>query len=618
MKRKFLLTAFFVAAFFLSLPKTKASAADFDVEVSLTYSVDEEGGMHIKEERTIRNNAASFYIPASYEETFYISSFKTRSKPSKKDLKAIEKTIKLTNDRGSNIDPEITYENSTIVVKAEFGKSLNSGESISFNLEYDNFELAEKSGNVWNIYIPGLPENYNQVAKSDNGATTQNVYNVRLELSEKFDSPNFVVPAAQSESEDNGKSVYIFDSSKLVGQSAWIQIGKTQYYKFKISQNVEAVDSPASKVFKQWYDLLLPSESSSENQEVFFTSIDPKPMYVRKDGEGNVIARFAFDSNQSGKITVEGYISTSVTEEVSKSEVGEISDISLQKAYAQMQDEEYSLEDLLDAKTFWEVNSSAIQQKADKLKKGKTNVYDILLADYKFVADTVDYDNLKIGINNKRQGALKTLEGGSSVCMEYSDLLITLLRAQGIPARAGFGYGFDHRSREASKEAHQWVEVYMPNVGWVAVDPTWGDTGRKNYIGGDVDHALWYVAGRAVDEPSPVVRYSIVKSAQLSPPDFEIETVEGIKTGDAMGLGEVLETYKYTKKHVLVEKYEQLNIYGKAMFIGIPVILFILFLVLIITSVVKLIKRMRKKRDNGNLINETNQANGGQVPSGTI
>ena len=55
-----------------------------------------------------------------------------------------------------------------------------------------------------------------------------------------------------------------------------------------------------------------------------------------------------------------------------------------------------------------------------------------------------------------------------------------LLRYNGIPARVAVGFTTgEAESRRAStsvstNNAHAWVEVYFPTVGWVAFDPTPG------------------------------------------------------------------------------------------------------------------------------------------------
>ena len=89
---------------------------------------------------------------------------------------------------------------------------------------------------------------------------------------------------------------------------------------------------------------------------------------------------------------------------------------------------------------------------------------------------------------------------GRGDCSEYSDLMITLLRIQGIPARkmngdvitnnpvtqpiVGSTWTYTNTGDEASSSSnffgHAWVEYYVPNIGWIACDPTWH--GIYNYF----------------------------------------------------------------------------------------------------------------------------------------
>lgn len=63
-------------------------------------------------------------------------------------------------------------------------------------------------------------------------------------------------------------------------------------------------------------------------------------------------------------------------------------------------------------------------------------------------------------------------------CQQFSGAMALLLRLGGVPARvaAGFSPGvFDAERREyvvRDVDAHSWVEVYFPQIGWVTRDPT--------------------------------------------------------------------------------------------------------------------------------------------------
>lgn len=65
-------------------------------------------------------------------------------------------------------------------------------------------------------------------------------------------------------------------------------------------------------------------------------------------------------------------------------------------------------------------------------------------------------------------------------CQHYAGAMATMLRLLGVPARvaAGFTSGrYDPTSREwtvTDHNAHTWVEVFFPGVGWIPFDPTPG------------------------------------------------------------------------------------------------------------------------------------------------
>lgn len=76
--------------------------------------------------------------------------------------------------------------------------------------------------------------------------------------------------------------------------------------------------------------------------------------------------------------------------------------------------------------------------------------------------------------NYSRQGNIVTLTTKKGVCGDYSDLMIALCRANGIPARASSGYMFDSDFLPGwdGDESHAWVEAYLQNYGWTPFEPT--------------------------------------------------------------------------------------------------------------------------------------------------
>jgi transglutaminase-like putative cysteine protease len=70
------------------------------------------------------------------------------------------------------------------------------------------------------------------------------------------------------------------------------------------------------------------------------------------------------------------------------------------------------------------------------------------------------------------------------VCEHFVSAMVVMLRALNIPARLVAGYGsgdynpFTNYYEVRADDAHAWVEVYFPGVGWVPFDPTPGWTGN--------------------------------------------------------------------------------------------------------------------------------------------
>ena len=91
----------------------------------------------------------------------------------------------------------------------------------------------------------------------------------------------------------------------------------------------------------------------------------------------------------------------------------------------------------------------------------------------------------------QEKGALWAYNNQQGDCSEYSSLMVTLLRIQGIPARkvtgflvsnnpairptAGNSWNFYTSHLTTTMLGHAWVEYYVPEIGWIACDPTWNE-----------------------------------------------------------------------------------------------------------------------------------------------
>lgn len=71
------------------------------------------------------------------------------------------------------------------------------------------------------------------------------------------------------------------------------------------------------------------------------------------------------------------------------------------------------------------------------------------------------------------------------VCQDFANLFICLARLLNIPARYRVGYiytGTDYENKQQGDATHAWVELYLPNVGWMGFDPTNNCLQSNNHI----------------------------------------------------------------------------------------------------------------------------------------
>ena len=96
-----------------------------------------------------------------------------------------------------------------------------------------------------------------------------------------------------------------------------------------------------------------------------------------------------------------------------------------------------------------------------------------------FVVDHISYRSFF----GKDLGADYALSKGEGDCTEYSDLMISLCRSRGYPARRVAGCTVSQENNDLLSQifkytTHAWVEVYFDDLGWVPFDPTHSDGSR--------------------------------------------------------------------------------------------------------------------------------------------
>lgn len=339
-----------------------------------------------------------------------------------------------------------------------------NGHSLPFTISFDTPDIANQNGSIWEVNIPGLSD---QNQFSD--------FTVDLTVPSSFGKPTFVKPAV-------GGDGFHFTKDQLGTSGISLAFGKAQVYTYSLTYHLQD-----SNVIPIRTEIALPP--TTNYQDVELDSLSPKPDNVVLDSEGNWLAQYSLSPSQKLTITANGLISVSLTpKQVSLSDKD-------RQTYLKPQ-------------SYWQVDNSQIASLARELKTPE--------AIYQYVVSHLTYDFNRVTSDQVRLGALNVLQNPTSaVCLEFTDLFVTLTRAAGIPAREvdGFAYTQNTISRplSLSKDVlHAWPEYYDDaQQAWIMVDPTWGNTtGGVDYFHTlDFDHVAFVVKGVSSTYPVPAGGY---------------------------------------------------------------------------------------------------------------
>jgi transglutaminase-like putative cysteine protease len=99
------------------------------------------------------------------------------------------------------------------------------------------------------------------------------------------------------------------------------------------------------------------------------------------------------------------------------------------------------------------------------------NPWDTAIALNQTIYDAFDYVPESTQVDSPIDVALVA---GRGVCQDFAHIMIALLRSLGMPSRYVSGYLYYERKtdRHTPDATHAWVEILMPELGWVGFDPT--------------------------------------------------------------------------------------------------------------------------------------------------
>jgi len=193
------------------------------------------------------------------------------------------------------------------------------------------------------------------------------------------------------------------------------------------------------------------------------SQFSPKPVDFLTDKWGQKVAHFEFTNLAAGQVSS---VTMNTKVELYKTryfifpdKVGKLADIpaDIRKQY------------LIDDVKF-QFTSPVIQEAVKTAVGNETNPYWIGRKIFNYINDKLFYE--RVGGWNT---APTVLQRGNGSCSEYTFVYISMCRAAGLPAR--YVGAVTHRGDDASWDDvfHRWVEIYLPNYGWIPIDPSGGD-----------------------------------------------------------------------------------------------------------------------------------------------
>lgn len=448
----------FLAIFFLFilLFSSKTSAAsNFSTDYDIKYRVFENENTHVEINITLTNQTS----------TFYASSYKIQvGFADIQNVKAF--------DPDGNILGNLSKDNEEQAIEVNFNRRVTGiGNKLNFNISFDTRQVAQKLGNIWEVNIPGFS------TESD-----YSTLNVQVSVPQSFGKASYIKPQIKNLSQKG--DTYTFTKEELEKSGISIAFGDNQIYKFNLIYHLQN-----KNLFPTRTEIALPPNTNY--QDVQIENIDPRPTNVRVDNDGNWLAEYSLPPGKKMDVEARGKIKISLSPK-KESET------------------DRKLSDYLKEKNYWQVSDNKIKSLAGSLKTPR--------AIYDYSVNHLKYDYSRVTSNKPRVGALSLIDDPSSaVCLEFTDLFVTLARAAGIPAREIDGYAYTQNSRQrplslVKDVLHAWPEYYDKDLQtWIMIDPTWANTtGGIDYFNVlDFDHIAFVIKGESSDYPIPAGGYKL-------------------------------------------------------------------------------------------------------------
>ena len=428
----------------------------FRTDYAVDYYLGQENGAiksSVTLTTTVTNKQEDVYIDkysVAFPESFQMSQIKARD-----DHGAIEVEQKQS-EGGAN----------TLTMKFN-EPAVGVGKSNHLYLTFDQHNLFQINGNVWEVLLPTMQ-------KTD----PEGDYSIRVHLPDNDKKLSIAKPKPTSIAQNT------ITWSNPTEKTIIAVFGTVQAYEMSLTYHIKN-----DRLVPVVTDIAFPPNTTY--QEVLVKDINPRPESITIDEDGNYLGRYRLNPRQSQKITFTGQAHVYVSpreDEVIRSRKA----IESQRAH------------LLKSTKYWDLQSS------DTLDSPRA-IYDSVVDTF-----TYNYDRIKQS-TARRLGASAAMKNPTlAVCAEFTDVFISLNRSLGVAAREIEGYGFsqDEQLRPLSLEGdilHAWPEYWNDEAKrWEQVDPTWENTSGIDYFSSfDLNHIAFVIHGKEDDYPVPAGMYKV-------------------------------------------------------------------------------------------------------------
>lgn len=550
---------------------------------------------------------SEYFFPASGSKTFVIPDILTQTDSqisTERKFKVDSITVQDSNSKTLTYSTEEKEGEGIHVIVPNYKQTTRSSP-YKIYLTYKTHDFVQVVQQNVTLQAPSLPKDTQfSMLHEDTNTKTNLEYNLNIVVDREIGELAKIWPTTYTLDSGDGQDAYFFSAESRLGKNPYLQFGTPQIYRFELEYETPQTDTFLPEnypdIFKEFskniFEISLPRYFDENMQTVKIESMSPTPSKIGRDSEGNIIATFEVDAHEQSTISVIGYI---WVEQNALSDPKLIPNIEL-SLYENAISEDSTLSGYLTSTKYWQVNDTYIQQEAKALKSDMVNILDLIRADYTYINEKLDYDQTKADSGNDRIGAKEALEGGGSVCMEYSDAMITILRAQGIPARAALGYANlkDIAHTQDSQVRHQWVQVWLPDYGWLSIDPTLESENMD--IGQNVGRILWETFSG--NDLSNTKVYSADSLSDIDDLGFNISiyavTENDIEDIDSLqSYEEISPVEDLSEENVgdMLNKFFKASSIGRSTAIVAPIILVLIVLVICISSVRWVVRRIRKR-----------------------